>query len=391
MVSYALATMATENPAQALADYAVIAAYHIRNGARTGRDVLTKLLADHPYDADLIKENLAQIVGNARQHIPENAYQFNSGGEIIEPDRITDDEQAETPKVSVALNETPISTAARQRPEVSTGTVKPNAGISAQDLEDLTYVVAGRLAKGAKGFAEVAAHIKEEFPAHYEAFVRNGQEIYTNAKNIHRDRMDSRVRAPKATNETNETNETKVQANPSEMPKPVDEGIANPKVSTGPVQPDAGVTAESIGVRSALNPTMAAGASSPIPKEAPVSLQVNNQRPKAPEVNTPSFEHITQETKEVPTLVEIPATNRGMLKFRALGFLFLILAAFGAVVFVPSGDPTTYGRQVSPSYEFVWLIGSGRVVDMGRVWTQTFILVAAAAACFYFSEKDKQS
>jgi len=249
----------------------------------------------------------------------------------------------------------------------------------------LTIVVAGRLAKGAKNFQEVAAYIKQEFPAHYEAFVRNGQKIYTDAKVMHSDSQDRTIHAPAKAKTDEDEVQSGTQPAVGKTASPAGTGAAQtPKRTTGPT-----VTTASVGVRSAQNPTPTVV--KPPVQKASASSTSNNRRPKGSEVNAPSFEPITQETKEAPNPVEIPATNRGMLKFRRFGFLFLILAAIGAVIFVPSGDPTTYGRQESPSFELIWLIQSGRVIDMGRVWTQTFILVAAAAACFYFSEKDKQS
>jgi len=148
-------------------------------------------------------------------------------------------------------------------------------GITPEDLKDLTIVVAGRLAKGAKTFQEVAAHIKKEFPAHYEAFVRNGQKIYTDAKVMHSDNMDRVVRAPSKATKANVSTETKL-GNPNE--KAINEGVRDVQEGQGKgnegkqfqgqgngqkanafVQEKGQVTPESVGVKSAkLNETQPA-------------------------------------------------------------------------------------------------------------------------------------
>jgi hypothetical protein len=246
------------------------------------------------------------------------------------------------------------------------------ASVNPEDIRDLALVIAGHMARGAKTVASFAEIIKREYPHLYGAFLKDQDAIINLASRYHN---------------------TNIRLNPSESKKLVDprqilsnkEGTEPPYKANEPskVQP---------------SPPKVAGQPNETPQSgvAGNNLEVlagtaNNQRPKKPGVNVPSFEPITQEIKEAPTPVEIPATNRGMLKFRIFGFLLLILAAVGAVIFVPIGKPQTYGRQSSPSFELIWMIQPGRVIDMGRVWTQTFILVAAAAACFYFSEKDKQS
>jgi hypothetical protein len=228
----------------------------------------------------------------------------------------------------------------------------------------------------------------QDHPYHEELIRANLAQIISDAKGMvpekpYRIKENGDVIGPKR-----QSKPTEVKAEPALAPevKPSFPGRESLKFTA-----EKPVTAESIGLKSAVNPSTPAGARSRIPKETPESPTVNNRNPKDSGVNAPSLEPITQENTEAPLPVEIPATNKRMLKFRAFGFLFLILAAVGAVVFVPSGNPTTYGRQSSPSFELIWLIQSGRVIDMGRVWTQTFILVAAAVACFYFSERDKPS
>jgi len=179
------------------------------------------------------------------------------------------------------------------------------SGITPEDLKDLTIVVAGRLAKGAKTFQEVAAYIKKEFPAHYEAFVRNGQKIYTDAKVIHRDRVDARVMAPKKAT----TNEAKVStgietpagtktlvaggsdASGTKIPTKV-ASPATPKI--GPA--GSGVTAESVGVKSGMQD----------PHAGKTGVW------KGPDADQPIKIEKTLGTKDGRTYVKVEGSNTGI-------------------------------------------------------------------------------
>jgi hypothetical protein len=95
---------ATENPAQVIADYTVIAAYHIRNGARTAREVLNKMVQDHPYDAELIRSNLAQIINDAKGMVPEKPYRIKENGGVIGPKRQSKHTEAKAEPAPVEIS-----------------------------------------------------------------------------------------------------------------------------------------------------------------------------------------------------------------------------------------------------------------------------------------------
>jgi hypothetical protein len=69
---------------------------------------------------------------------------------------------------------------------------------------------------------------------------------------------------------------------------------------------------------------------------------------------------------------------------RVLGVMLLILALIGALLFVPTGYPATYGRVSSPSWELVFSMnGNSRVIDTTRLWIQTLFLTSSGIYCLY--------
>lgn len=78
-------------------------------------------------------------------------------------------------------------------------------------------------------------------------------------------------------------------------------------------------------------------------------------------------------------------------KLRKAGIGLSLVAFVLAFLLVPTGRPSTYGRTTDPMYEFVWAVGRGRMIDMGRVWFQTLLIGGIAVACFWFASRSNDA
>ncbi len=96
---------------------------------------------------------------------------------------------------------------------------------------------------------------------------------------------------------------------------------------------------------------------------------------------TPNFRRTPKPRKPTnPKVVRIPMSQKAN-RMKLLGIVLIILAIFGAFIFVPTGSPESYGRVSHPTWEIIFFTESDNVIDLPRWMLQTLILGGTGLYC----------